>query len=164
MSERAPGGNAPYVEPLSEFRVARPGTRCRHPRCGKAAVLEMNRRQTRWNAAVGAASRYDAWWSYCEEHTYGRIVRDGQVWYDPNAARRLVEGVPWAMTPAGARFLLDCLATRADEGGHTPTGFGEACPLSVIDRAALARELEDVAELAEDERRLLATVIAGWPT
>ena len=82
----------PRVELSSEFRVAAPGKRCRFPRCGREAVMEMNRRRRRWRATPDSRTdHFNQWWAYCPIHNYGRVVRDGEVWYDPDEAARFFE-------------------------------------------------------------------------
>lgn len=77
---------AEYKESSDHWRLSLPGKRCRfvgglgHQHCGQPAILECNRR---W-FSVGQGQ---SWWAYCENHTYGRVIRDGEVWYVPLEGR-----------------------------------------------------------------------------
>jgi hypothetical protein len=61
------------------------------PGCGRTADVELNRQVRR----RGDGGTFDAWWGYCLEHAYGRIVLDGGVWYawevDEDVAERVLE-------------------------------------------------------------------------
>lgn len=65
------------------FRMPTRGKRCSRQRCGRPAVFEMNRPQKLYRGGT-----VDAWWGCCEVHSYGRVVVEGEVWYDPEAAER----------------------------------------------------------------------------
>ena len=59
-----------------DWRQAQPGRICcrimvGHRRCEQPAVLELNRGLRR------ERHRHDAWWPYCAEHAYGRVLHDG---------------------------------------------------------------------------------------
>ena len=63
--------------PESGWRLVAGWKRCRRrlsgmpvTGCANDAVAELNR-------AYGNRPR---WWAYCEEHMYGRVVREGVVW------------------------------------------------------------------------------------
>jgi hypothetical protein len=61
-----------------EWRLATPGKRCvsgAQKRCGRPALLELNRGMNR------RGGRVDAWWPYCEEHTYGRVLLADGIYY-----------------------------------------------------------------------------------
>ena len=77
--------SATVLVPETDSRPARPGRRCvagARRRCGQPAVLELNRRERR------SSGTHDAWWAYCEEHAYGRVLLDDGVHYayDPDEA------------------------------------------------------------------------------
>lgn len=63
----------------NHWRPSLPGKRCRyvggHVHCGRPAVVECNR---------GYRGK-DSWWPYCEQHSYGRVLRTvTEVWYVPD--------------------------------------------------------------------------------
>jgi hypothetical protein len=78
----------------------------------------------------------------------------------------ILETMRWRrLTRPEARYLLDAITTRADEGGHTPAGFGrdqdEAHQREHDDTdfEAFLHELVICAELDDAECRLLSTIL-----
>lgn len=63
------------------------GARCRagaggqHPACGAPAVAQFSRRH----------NRDTRWWSYCQDHMYGRRLVGGRIWLEVTAGSPVAE-------------------------------------------------------------------------
>lgn len=60
--------------PDDAWAVGGDGRTCRMLHCGKPAVAKLKR--SRRTARLG---RHWTWWHYCEDHLYGRRIREGVV-------------------------------------------------------------------------------------
>lgn len=64
------------VEESSRWRPCVEDKQCSRKGCRRSATLQLNRRQRR------RGGTRDAWWSYCPEHNYGRVVEGGRVFFE----------------------------------------------------------------------------------
>lgn len=71
------------VVPDQDWRLGAYGT-CRRPNCGRPGVAQLRRptRLPRRPGDIFEVSRrrtVDRWWSYCENHLYGRWIEGDEV-------------------------------------------------------------------------------------
>jgi hypothetical protein len=75
-------------DPAEWQAVSGTDRRCRRAHCKQTAVARLWRRHYRGRSGLGGS-----WWYYCEEHCYGRLVRNGKVyWPRVTGTRPFVEG------------------------------------------------------------------------
>ncbi len=110
------------------------------------------------NSAEFGLKRRNGLWAYCEEHMYGRRIRNGivevQVWADSPAVEkmednRLLTLVEMSKAITERRQVLEL-------NGHTPTAQDERCTI------AMAQAVKTRAEIIKEIKTWLDHHAAFW--